>query len=109
MSNGADRMPLQDTWDEKLFASIKDPQTYIAVVFLMAPFKAFRVGAYLPDFISSDHETASSARNAVQGLTPGFIVSFLLPNLQATIIMLLILPCGLPLLWLIVCCRCTNK
>ena len=106
MSNGADRMPPQDTWDEKLFASIRDPQTYMAIAFLMIPFIAFTVGAYLPDYLGSRHEIVSNARNAVEGLTPCFIVSFLLSNLQATI-MLLILPCGLPLLWL--CFICINK
>ena len=109
LSNGVDHMPPQDTWDEKLFAFIKDPWAYIATIFLIASFIAFTVGSYLPDYNSSEYEVALSARNALQGLAPCFIVFFLLSNLQAVITILLIVPCGLPILCIIACYKCINR
>ena len=73
-------------WDTKLTAFILDPVSYFVVIFLMVPFIAFTVGAFLRDYDDSDFEVASSARNAVQGLGPCFIIFFLLANLQASII-----------------------
>ena len=90
MTNGADRMPQRDSWDNKLFAFIKDPLAYIAVVFLIGPFVTFAVGAYLADYDSSDYEIAYSARNALEGLAPCFITLFLLANLQAIIISIIV-------------------
>ena len=86
LNNGADRMPEQDTWNKKLFAFIKDPLAYFSVVLLMAPFIVFTVATYLPEYNSSDYEVASSARNALQALGPCYIAFFLLANLQAAII-----------------------
>ena len=86
LNAGADRMPEQDTWNTKLFAFIQDPLAYFSVILLMAPFIVFTVATYLPDYGSSDYEVASSARNALQALGPCFIAFFLLANLQAAII-----------------------
>lgn len=70
----------------KLTAFLVDPVSYVVVIFLMVPFIVFTVGTYLPDYDNSDFEVESSARNAVQGLGPCFIIFFLLANLQASII-----------------------
>ena len=90
MTNGAGQMPPRDSWNDKLFAFTKDPLAYITVVFLIAPFIAFTVGAYLPDYDNSDYEVSSSARNAIQGLTPCFLTFFLLANLQAVVISIIV-------------------
>ena len=73
-------------WNMKLTAFIVDPVSYFVVIFLMVPFIVSVVATYLPDYDNSDFEVASSARNAVQGLGPCFIIFFLLANLQASII-----------------------
>ena len=116
LSNGrVDHMPEEDTWDEKLFAFIKDYhhtvyhrlQSYIADLFLLLPFIVFSVGTYLPDYDSSEYEVASSARNVIQELAPCFIIFFLFSNLQAvisfiiiTVFFIIFVLCGLPLvLW----------
>lgn len=70
----------------KLTAFLVDPVSYFVVIFLMVPFIVFTVGTYLPDYDDSDFEVESSARDAVQGLGPCFIIFFLLANLQASII-----------------------
>ena len=67
---------------------VKDPLAYIVVVFLIGPYIAFTVGAYLPDYDSSDYEATESARNALQGLGACFIIICLISNLQVTIILL---------------------
>ena len=100
----ADHMPEGDDWDKKLFAFIKDPLAYIAIVLLMVPFIAFIVGTYLPDYDSPEYEVPSSARDVIQTLGPLFIGSLLLSNFQAAItfiVVLLLLTvtlilCGLP-------------
>ena len=109
LGNGADCMPVQDTWDEKLFAFIKDLRAYIVAVFLIAPFIAFTVGAYLLDYDSSEYEVASSARDVIQGLAPCYIVLFIFSNLLAVVTMLLIVPFGLPILCIIACYKCINR
>ena len=86
LNAGADRMPQQDSWNTKLFAFIKDPLAYFSVILLMAPFIVFVVGVYLPEYDNSDYEVSSSARNGLQALGPCFIAFFLLSNLQAAII-----------------------
>ena len=70
----------------KMTAFIVDPVPSFVVIFLMVPFIVFTVGTYLPDYDESDFEVESSARNAVEGLGPCFIIFFLLANLQASII-----------------------
>lgn len=70
----------------KTTAFIVDPVSYFVVIFLIVPFIVFTVATYLPDYDDSEFEVASSARNAVQGLGPCFIIFFLLANLQASII-----------------------
>ena len=70
----------------KLFAFLRDPIAYVAVVFLMGPFIAFTVGTFLPDYNSSDYEVASGASDAAGGLGVCFVIFFLLANLQATIV-----------------------
>jgi len=70
----------------KLFAFLRDPKSYVAVVFLMGPFIAFTVGAFLSDYNSSDYDVASGTRSAAEGLGVWFIIFFLLANLQASII-----------------------
>ena len=114
LSNGADSMPEEDTWDEKLFVFIKDYRhtlynrlsSYTADVFLLIPFAMFSVGSYLPDYDSSEYEVASSARDTIQELAPCFIVLFLLSNIQAvisfiiiTIFLIILLLCGLPIVF----------
>ena len=105
MTTGADDMPEQDTWNYKLFAFTTDPLGYISALLLIASFVAFTVGAYLLDYDSSDDEVSSSARDAIQGLTPCFIVLFLIANIQA-VIATLIAPCGLPILCISACYKC---
>ena len=91
MTNGADHMPPQHSWDKKLLAVYKDPLAYIAVLFLMLPFVAFTVGTYLVDYGSTDYEVSSSARHALQGIAPYFITLFVLSNLQAVIIFIVMI------------------
>ena len=105
MTTGADDMPEQDTWNYKLFAFAEDPLGYISALLLIASFVAFTVGAYLLDYDSSDDEVSSNARDAIQGLTPCFIVLFLIANIQA-VIATLIAPCGLPILCISACYKC---
>ena len=115
MASGADHMPPKHTWDKKLFDFKKDPLAYIAVVFLMLSFVAFTAGAYLVDYGSTDYEVASSARNTIQELGIYFIICFVLSNLQAVIIFVVllvaiivaILGC-LPLVCVGVCYMCYN-
>ena len=114
LSSGADSMPEEDTWDEKLFVFIKDYRhtlynrlsSYAADVFLLIPFTVFSVGSYLPDYDSSEYEVASSARDTIQELATPFIVLFLLSNIQAvisfiiiTIFFIILLLCGLPIVF----------
>ena len=115
LGNGADHMPPQDAWDEKLFTFIKDYRytvyhrllLYTADMFLILPFIVFTVGSYLPDYDSLEYEVSSSARDAIQELTPCFIILFLLSNIQAaisfivmTIFFIILVLCGLPIvLW----------
>lgn len=73
----------------KLFAFLRDPIAYVAVVLLMGPFIAFTVGAFLPDY--DNYELASGTSNAAGGLGISFITAFLLANLQATIIFTILL------------------
>ena len=91
MTTVANHMTSQPSWDKKLLAVYKDPLAYIAVLFLMLPFVAFTVGTYLVDYGSTDYEVASSARNASQGIAPYFITLFVLSNLQAVIIFLVMI------------------
>ena len=115
LSNGADSMPEQDTWDEKLLDFIHNYLSYIAAVLFLLPFILFSVGCYLPDYDSSQFEVASSARDAIQGLAPCFIVFFLLSNIQAAICFIILiicfiilLFCGLPILCGVCCYKCCN-
>ena len=108
MTNGAICMPPQPVWNKKIFAFLKDPLAYIAIVFLMLPFVAFTAGTYLVDYNIEDYEVASSARNTIQGIAPYFIIFFVLSNFQAVIIFVAVLValvavtlCGLPAL----CCK----
>ena len=81
-------MPQRETYLKKFLTFVKDPLAYIAVVFLIGPFVAFTVGACLPDYDSTDYEVSQSSRNALQGLGACFIITFLISNLQVTIILL---------------------
>ena len=111
-------------WNEKLADFIKDPLAYISIVFLIVSFIAFTVGTYLPDYDSPEYEVASSARGFIQALGAFFILSFLLSNLQATIIVAItvlvivtfilivlgvivygeiLILCGLPVLCVVLC------
>ena len=112
MTMGADSMPARQPWNKKLFASFKDPLAYIAVVFLMVPFIAFIAGAYLLDYVSSDYEVSSNARDAIQRLGLCFIIFFVLSNLQATVIFLIeimVILCGLPVLCAVFCYKICSK
>ena len=82
--------PEGDIWDKKLFAFIKDPLAYIAIVFLMAPF-IYAMAAYLVDYDGSKYEVASSASDAIHTLGPLFIGVFLLSNLQAATTLMIVL------------------
>ena len=115
LGNGADCMPEQNTWDKKLFDFIHKYLSYIAAVFLLLPFILFSVGCYLPDYDSSQFEVASSARDAIQGLAPCFIILFLLSNIQAAICFIILIIafiilslCGLPILCGVCCYKCCN-
>jgi len=94
LNNGADHMPPQDSLKMKSFATIKDPSSYIAAVFLMVPFIVFTVAIFLPDYDSSEFDVASGARIALLVLGLCFIICFLLANLQAAIIFIM-LPIGI--------------
>ena len=83
--------PEGDIWDKKLFAFIKDPLAYIAIVFLMAPFIVCAMAAYLVDYDGSKYEVASSASDAIHTLGPLFIGVFLLSNLQAATTLMIVL------------------
>ena len=103
ISNGrANYLPEKD---EKLYEFIKNPWAYIATMYLMIPFIIFIVGAYIPDYGSSKYEVVSSAREAGNGLGFLLIVIFLLSNIQATILLLIILcvVCGFPILCIALC------
>ena len=97
--------PGEDIWDKKLFAFIKDPLAYIAIVLLMAPFIVCATAAYLVDYDGSKYEVASSARDAIHTMGPLFIAVFLFSNLQAATTLMIVLIfviitlvlCGLPI------------
>ena len=91
--------------DKKLHDFIEDPWAYLATVLLMVPFIVFIVGAYIPDYDSSDYEVASSAREAVHGLGFFLIAFFFLSNIQATVVLLIVLcvVCGFPILCIALC------
>ena len=100
-------------WNMKLTAFIVDPVSYFVVIFLIVPFIVFTVATYLPDYDNSEFKVASSARNAVEGLGPCFIIFFLLANLQASIIftiLVVIIVAILLYVLLIVCSKigCVN-
>ena len=78
LSNGADCMSQRKALHKKLFAFIKDPLAYTAIVFLIGPFIAFTVGACLLDYDSSDYEVSQSARNVTLGLGTCFIIGFIM-------------------------------
>ena len=112
----ANQMPPHDTWDKKLLSFVKDPSAYIAVVFLMLPFVAFTVGAFLLDYDSSDYEVSESARNCLQDLGVAFIAFFALSNLQASIFFIILVAAiiavllfGLPVLCVVVCYNLCSK
>ena len=65
--------------------SLIDPVAYVATVFLMLPFVAFAVGAYL------QYDVAMDIRDTVQIMAPCFMAFFLLTNLQAAIIFAIII------------------
>ena len=69
----------------KLLACLVDPLAYIAIVFLMVPFIFFVVGTFLSDYQMSDFVLVSSARSAADALGAGFIILFVLSNIQAAI------------------------
>jgi len=98
----------------KLFAFLRDPVAYIAVVFLMGPFIAFTAGTFLPDYDSPDYEVASGTRGAAESLGICFIVFFLLANLQATIIftilvIIIIVLLTILLLFILSCITATER
>ena len=112
MTNGADSMLPQDIWNKKLFAVLKDPLAYIVTMVLMLSFVAFTAGTYLVDYNIMDYEVASSARNTIHIVAPYFIIFFVLSNLQAVIIFIIMLVaivavtlCGLPALYIILFCK----
>ena len=121
LTMGANRMPARHPWNDKLFAFIKDPSAYIAVVFLMVPFIAFIAGAYLLDYKFLhyellDYEVSSSARHSIRVLGLLYVISFVLSNLQAAIIFLVgiamliaIILCGLPILCGVLCYKICCK
>ena len=117
LSTGSERMLPPDSWDDKLFAFVREYWSYIVTLFLVLPFTLFSMAAYLPDYNSADYEVPSSARNMIEGLGTCFIITFLLSNIQASIIyfILLILAVtmvlfGLPILCVVICyCYCKRQ
>ena len=75
-------------WSIKLFAFIRDPIALLAVIVFMTLFIIFSVGAYLPDYDLSCYD---GARTAIEGLGACFIIYFMIFNLQATIIFVIML------------------
>ena len=97
--NANNDMPTYNSWDNSWDDSWNKtlPTNFIAYLvviililfILIAPFIAFTVGAYLPDYDCSDYEVAPSARNTIiRVLGPCFIISFLLANFCATMVCL---------------------
>ena len=83
--NADNIMPWKDTAHTTQLFLLYD----LAVVLLMAPFIAFTVGAYLPDYTyiyliysSEYYEEASSAVNVLQILNLYFILSFIFCNIE---------------------------
>ena len=93
--NANNDMPTYNSWDDSWNKTL--PTNFIAYLvviililfILIAPFIAFTVGAYLPDYDYLDYEVAPSARNTIiRVLGPCFIISFLLANFCATMVCL---------------------
>ena len=80
-----------DSTCEQMFHFLYDPPAYVATIFLMAPFIAFCVGIYLPDYDSSEYEVDANARDAARILGIVFIFAFLLFNIKATVIFAIII------------------
>ena len=74
---------------EKLFSFFIDPITYTVVVFLMVPFIPFAVGAFLPDYSSSDFIVSPTVRNTAHIFGFCFIGLFLFTNLQASMVFII--------------------
>ena len=94
------------SWSIKLFAFIRDPLALLAVIALMTLFIMFSVGAYLPDYGDLHYDVASGARNAIEGLGVCFIILFLISNLQAAIIFVIMLLTITAMLLCVLCIVC---
>ena len=79
------------SWSIKLFAFIRDPIALLTVIVFMTLFIIFSVGTYLPDYNDSHYDVASGARDAIEGFRVWFIFLFLMSNLQATMIFIVML------------------
>jgi len=86
VANEIEKMPLS----VKVFGFLNDPIAYVAMIFLILPFAAFTVGAYLVEYSSSNFEVEMGIRSAAHVLAPCFMAFFLLTNLQATIIFVIV-------------------
>ena len=93
-------------WNMKLFAFVRDPLALLSVVIFIVLFIVFAVGTYLPDYDSSDYEVASTVGNAIQGLGPCFIVSFLFSNLQAAMVFTTVVVMIVTMLLCVLCVVC---
>ena len=75
-----------DSTTEELLFFVSDPISYIVTPFLMGPFIAFCVGIFLPDFDSSEVDIDFRAEISAKWLGAGFIVVFILGNINATVV-----------------------
>ena len=75
----------------KWFGFLADLKAYIAVILFMVPVIPFVVGAFLPDYNDSDFQVEPEVRAAAQILIICFGFTFLLPNIQASLIFTIIL------------------
>ena len=79
---------LKLSWSIKLFAFIRDPKAIPAVIVLMTLFIIFSIGAYLPDYDDSHY---ADAKYFIEGLGASFIILFLVSNIQAALIFVIML------------------
>ena len=72
-----------------LFHFLADPVAYITAPSLMAPFAAFCVGIFLPDYDSSQFEVDANLKDTITYLGIVFIIVFIFFNIQATLVFLI--------------------
>ena len=77
---------------KKIFYCLVDKVAYVAVIFLMVPFNVFCDGMNLLDYDSSEFELDDNARNAASILGGAFVITFILFNIRAVLMYLILIP-----------------